>query len=352
MDYKAKYLKYKNKYFNLKNSLVGGAPFKRVKLDYGLNYPTTQEDVGLSDNTILYYMFNNNFIPVGTIGEIKSNSFSNIVLIMLNDVRIRKNVRDVALYYDESTLPPPPAPRVQLPPPAQQVQLPPQPPRDPRALIANQVVRDRIFPAQNTLPEGMPQPGNFSFSPDNEYMLGPAFEAISQIPGGFESLIPDPGRGGFMFSRPIPDSTLEQVSRAVVNSFSGHSGSSYAWTVRQMQGIARFGWIQYVQLVRNRAAAPAAVPAAGQQVVQDPRSVYVKYAAEEEFCPICYERLSDGRPNCVVSNGTHSGEAIDPVRCGHVFHCICIKRWIDEGHRNCPNCRNRINILFGGINKK
>ena len=40
-------------------------------------------------------------------------------------------------------------------------------------------------------------------------------------------------------------------------------------------------------------------------------------------CPICVEKLKDD----VVA-----------TICGHVFHSVCVKRWIKE-HRDCPSCR-------------
>lgn len=58
-----------------------------------------------------------------------------------------------------------------------------------------------------------------------------------------------PGPDGFMFS--------SAIELAIINaemSFDGHSGSSYGWTMRQMESIAKRGWEEHKnQVRRNRA---------------------------------------------------------------------------------------------------
>jgi len=59
-----------------------------------------------------------------------------------------------------------------------------------------------------------------------------------------------------------------------------------------------------------------------------------------DFCGICLEELNEKKPLCMV------------VRCGHVFHCECIRGWIShtiinnpEPEHKCPTCRGIIQRL-------
>jgi hypothetical protein len=74
-------------------------------------------------------------------------------------------------------------------------------------------------------------------------MLESAFNAISSVEGGWEFLkdYSPPENEGFMFVRSRP-SMLEAIEVALVNAYGGHSGSSYGWTMRNMEAIAKKGW--------------------------------------------------------------------------------------------------------------
>ncbi len=49
----------------------------------------------------------------------------------------------------------------------------------------------------------------------------------------------------FMFGEIPPQ--LKQINTKILELYSGHSGSSYGWTMRQMQFIAKNGWDAYVK---------------------------------------------------------------------------------------------------------
>jgi hypothetical protein len=51
---------------------------------------------------------------------------------------------------------------------------------------------------------------------------------------------------GFMFSR---DPALDRIAEAMT--YKGHSGSSYAWTMRVMDDIAKNGWEEHKNRVRQ-----------------------------------------------------------------------------------------------------
>ena len=74
-------------------------------------------------------------------------------------------------------------------------------------------------------------------------MLVSAFNAISSVEGGWEFLksYSPPEGEGFMFVRNPPE-ILDAINAAISDAYGGHSGSSYGWTMRQMESIAKKGW--------------------------------------------------------------------------------------------------------------
>jgi hypothetical protein len=192
--------------------------------------------------------------------------------------------------------------------------------------------------------------GNFSFITDNDerQMLRSAFTAIESVPGGWNALLPEPEAGrGFMFQSVISGSVMYQINQAIDANYGGHSGSSYGWTMRQMQGIARLGWEQYVQLRLNAAAMPPPLPMAavaaaapgggGVPILLEPATTL--YDGVPCVCPICYENHDDTA--LAVNDGTGN----NPITCGHTFHQACILDWTRLGRRSCPVCRGNIASL-------
>ena len=89
--------------------------------------------------------------------------------------------------------------------------------------------------------------GDFSFisSVDERKMLADGFQAV-ETTGAWEDLKADPGEGGFMFS-PAAAAINRRITGAMALQ-NTHSGTSYAWTLRNMQYIAQNGWDAYVTL--------------------------------------------------------------------------------------------------------
>ena len=87
----------------------------------------------------------------------------------------------------------------------------------------------------------MSVPGDFTFVCDasERAMLEDAYKAITRTES-WSIMANDPGEGGFMFA---PLTYLDSVNKAM--EYTGHSGASYGWTMRQMQYIATHGWDQY-----------------------------------------------------------------------------------------------------------
>ena len=76
------------------------------------------------------------------------------------------------------------------------------------------------------------------YAPLESAMLKDAYEAITKTDmWDYMRLKSTPGPDGFMFS--------SAIELAIINAdmtYREHSGSSYAWTMRIMQDIARNGW--------------------------------------------------------------------------------------------------------------
>lgn len=91
------------------------------------------------------------------------------------------------------------------------------------------------------------QPGNFSnlgYSEHEVLMLVDAYNAIEEA-GQWAYMRKEstPGNGGFMFCN---DQELAQISQCM--QYTGHSGGSFAWTMRVMELIAKEGWERFKKL--------------------------------------------------------------------------------------------------------
>ena len=89
-------------------------------------------------------------------------------------------------------------------------------------------------------------PGDFSFADEFEReMLEDAYHAVDST-NSWEAMKGDPGPDGFMFSI---NAYMKPINAAL--KYNDHSGGSYAFTMRQMQSIARNGWDVYVSRYIN-----------------------------------------------------------------------------------------------------
>jgi hypothetical protein len=85
------------------------------------------------------------------------------------------------------------------------------------------------------------------FSDHELEMLKDAYKAIT-VTGmwaWFSGYVPAEGEGFTFTTHP----NMKKIEEAM--EYKGHSGFSYAWTMRQMQHIAKGGWENYLML-RNR----------------------------------------------------------------------------------------------------
>jgi len=85
------------------------------------------------------------------------------------------------------------------------------------------------------------------YSAHETTMLKDAYQAITKADmWDYMRLPTTPGKDGFMFSSAIE---LALINAAMT--YDGHSGASYAWTMRVMEGIAKKGWEVHKNDVRR-----------------------------------------------------------------------------------------------------
>ncbi len=87
---------------------------------------------------------------------------------------------------------------------------------------------------------------DFSFIKDSisRSMVEDGYKAVSSVDGGWDFLknfTPEENKGFMFSSNPILDSISNKMD-------SGHSGSSYGWTMRQLEYIAKNGMDMYKNL--------------------------------------------------------------------------------------------------------
>lgn len=92
------------------------------------------------------------------------------------------------------------------------------------------------------------RPGDFSFlrDEDSRRYAADTYEAVTKAEA-WDLMKEDPGEGGFMFS-------ANERYKLVLNKMElrgYHSGSSYGWSMRQVQYIAQNGWNAYVALFEH-----------------------------------------------------------------------------------------------------
>ena len=182
-------------------------------------------------------------------------------------------------------------------------------------------------------------------------MLQSAFDAVESVQGGWEALLPEPVNG-FMFSPRPPGSVLRQIDIAISERYSGHSGSSHACTMRNMQGIGRLGWDDYVRFYLNRNEQSAQhvnqvhSTNSNKPVISDiPVFSILDCKDSTQICPICLEYFRIEQSNVyVLHDGSCNGSRDNPVKCGHKYHFECIRKWMDKKN-TCPLCRSDIKII-------
>ena len=93
-------------------------------------------------------------------------------------------------------------------------------------------------------------PGDFTFWNDevSQNMMDKTWEVISENDLEFLKTYEPPKDCGFMWTKEEDKpTTLREIESKVGTAYSGHSGSSHAWTMRTLQSIATNGWDTFVE---------------------------------------------------------------------------------------------------------
>jgi hypothetical protein len=87
-------------------------------------------------------------------------------------------------------------------------------------------------------------------------MIQSGFEAVESVEGGWEFLrsFTPPADKGFMFT--LPTGKHKEIDEAISNRYGGHSGASYACTMRVLERIAKDGWDAYAQKMLQQHGPP------------------------------------------------------------------------------------------------
>ncbi|KAL2559088.1 putative RING finger protein C57A7.09-like [Forsythia ovata] len=53
--------------------------------------------------------------------------------------------------------------------------------------------------------------------------------------------------------------------------------------------------------------------------------------------------FGDSSVECAVClRGIVGGDEVRELGCNHLYHRVCLDRWVRYGHRTCPLCRNNL----------
>ena len=79
-------------------------------------------------------------------------------------------------------------------------------------------------------------------------LLQDAYDAVTKADMWEYLKLPStPGKEGFMFNADIELTAINYEM-----TYTGHSGASHAWVMRQMEAIAKKGWASYANAVREQ----------------------------------------------------------------------------------------------------
>lgn len=124
-------------------------------------------------------------------------------------------------------------------------------PADAGDLPITKVEHTPSYHRPRTMTTKNPNPGDFSFMKDNmtRMMMEDMWAAVTAAEA-WDDIKADPGDGGFMFG--ARDLTTRITAK--LNDRVGHSGASFAYTLRYLQAIARDGWASWVHAQQETAA--------------------------------------------------------------------------------------------------
>ena len=93
--------------------------------------------------------------------------------------------------------------------------------------------------------------GDFTFFKDmmSKSIMEPTFTVLTDKDFDFLKNYNPPKDYGFMFTqKETKPLKLIEIERKICDAYSGHSGASFGWTMRQLEFISKEGWNNYVKL--------------------------------------------------------------------------------------------------------
>ena len=199
--------------------------------------------------------------------------------------------------------------------------------------------------------------GNFLFISNEQQrkMIQDAYQATLYVNGGLEEMKKDPGINGYIFSK--PSAIRKQIDERLMQMETGgyHSGCSYAFTMREVQAIARLGWSAYVQMILIEQNERTQVQQTEQNQVnfirsrKDKKRTVLENKEVIKVCAICL--CNNVAENTYVIQSDEKSASISQeenyVSCGHVFHQVCLEKHVDEYHKKkCPLCASQIRNCY------
>jgi hypothetical protein len=142
--------------------------------------------------------------------------------------------------------------------------------------------------------ERIPAFGNFDplgYDEHDKEMLSSGFQAVDSVEGGWEFLrtYDPPEDKGFMFS--LPTGKRAEIDEAISARYGGHSGSSYGWTMRNLEAIAKMGWESWAKDVLQMRKRQARTSTPRNPLTQD----------FEQFLNMISPRTKDCKPDTTLT---------------------------------------------------
>ena len=195
----------------------------------------------------------------------------------------------------------------------------------------------------------------FIFNEQQRKMIQDAYQATLYVNGGLEEMKKDPGINGYIFSK--PSAIRKQIDERLMQMETGryHSGCSYAFTMREVQAIARLGWSAYVQMILIEQNERLQVKQTEQNNVsfirsrKDQKRSFLENKEVIKVCAICLCNNTVENAYVIQSEETSTlmSQEENYVSCGHVFHQVCLEKHVDEYHKKkCPLCASKIHSCY------
>lgn len=78
-----------------------------------------------------------------------------------------------------------------------------------------------------------------------------------------------------------------------------------------------------------------------------PRGIFELPNYVDDHSVTCYESnnhdCGDSSIECAVCLcRINEGDEVIELRCNHLYHSVCLERWLGYGHRTCPLCRDNL----------